>query len=527
MDAKPVLVVLAVAAAYVLFLARYVNACAGGADSSGYLSFGRLLCEGRTLAAMREVPGLGSSRGSIYVFCPLGFTPAREAGRLAPAYPPGLPILLAVGSRLVGPERAGDWLMLSHAAGALVMMFALCRLLGVSRAVSLACALILGLSPLVLMYSVQMMSDVPAMTWTLAYVVLTIASLRRPWAGILAGAALGVAFLVRPTCALAGPVLCLYVWFGVRGAENGPGAREGDGIRPGAGGGRTAMTWLIRAVPFAIGCAPLLALHFVLAKRLYGSALSTGYGDVGHLFSWTHVGSSLAGYVTDLPGLLSPLVLLWPLCALAPAVPRATRILVIGVPAAFMALYSAYFGTSLSWWQLRFVLPAAPLLIAGGALAAECLWKPLRRALARAQPWMAARLGQRALAWAVAAILVAFAWHSWRVDRSVHFMNSGRSDARYRAAIGRLAAVAPPGAVCACMQTSGAIFYYSDLAIVRADQLDAAFSREFYEWASSSKVSVYAALFDWEEKWIVSAPSPGHWSLVEKDDPILLWKWVP
>jgi hypothetical protein len=106
-------------------------------------------------------------------------------------------------------------------------------------------------------------------------------------------------------------------------------------------------------------------------------------------------------------------------------------------------------------------------------------------------------------------------------------MGSGRNDLEYRQAARALQAIAPPNSVCLCMQTSGSVFYDTGLAIVRSDQLDRDFAERFFRWAAVSRTPVYAALFDFEKKQVLSSTPAGSWRAVAESPPVSIWRWDP
>jgi hypothetical protein len=67
---------------YAMILARYMGACAGASDSSGYLNNARMLAAGRVTIPMRLVPGLDPATRPVYLL-PLGsnFTGCFRADR--------------------------------------------------------------------------------------------------------------------------------------------------------------------------------------------------------------------------------------------------------------------------------------------------------------------------------------------------------------------------------------------------------------------------------------------------------------
>lgn len=184
-------------------LVRANSFTAGGADSSGYLNAARLFAQGQVCERIEILQRLGLPRSDRDVFLPLGYRPGARPGTMAPLYPPGLPLHMAAAGEIAGWETAPFLAGPLAAVAALVLLFLLARELGLSPGLSAAGAALLASCPVFFGMAVQPMSDVPATAWVMAAVVLALRARRRDSAAVVAGAALGVAALVRPTNALA------------------------------------------------------------------------------------------------------------------------------------------------------------------------------------------------------------------------------------------------------------------------------------------------------------------------------------
>jgi hypothetical protein len=511
---------------YLLFLSRYVDASAGGADSSGYLSFGRLLASGRIFAAERTIPGYSLPREHAYFYCPLGFKPAPTGKGLVSNYPPGLPLMFAITSKLVGWDRAAPLVLLVNSALAIALMVAFCRLVGLSL-VGTACATgILAASPVTLAFSVQALSDIPAMTWVLLAVVLALQPKEHTVFKVLAGAAFGIAFLIRPTCLLILPTLItLYLLRGKRVAL--PPLPE-ESASP---AWRLSMLTApaVKIAWFSLGAAPVLFANCVFASRAYGNPFSTSYGELGYMFSSSYVIPSFLSFLRNIPVLFSPFALIAPACVFLRGLELRRKVALIGPVLLYLGFYASFSSTSETWWSLRYILPVAPMLVAGGILAFERLVSaPIWRLMASIFPKKEPHILANRFAWGAAlAFLAAFTTCAVKLNRSSRFMNWGRADDEYRVAAEKLETLVAPNSVCLCMQTSGSLYYYTNLILVRSDQFDGERARSLFGWAREAGVPVYAALFDWEEDQVRSLPISGAWSLVTRSKPVGIWKWNP
>src|SRR6185503_12721999 len=151
-----------------------------------------------------------------------------------------------------------------------------------------------------------------------------------------AGAFSALAILIRPNLAPLAAVL--FVWLALHDRER--------------------RHW-VRSIAFAVATLPGPLVVAAINARLYGSPLSSGYGDIGQLFSLQYVPVTLSRYATWFAETQTPLAFagmilliaaprsVWP----APAL-RANAWLLAGVAVVTWLLYSVYqpFG---AWWFLR------------------------------------------------------------------------------------------------------------------------------------------------------------------------------
>jgi hypothetical protein len=336
---------------------------------------------------------------------------------------------------------------------------------------------------------------------------------------VLAGAAFGIAFLIRPTCILILPtVLVLYLFP--------PLLEEPDSFK-----WRFSMlkAAAVRIAWFSLGAAPIFLAYCVFASRAYGHPLSTAYGDSGFLFSRRYVIPSLRYFLRNIPVLFSPLALIAPACVFLRRLGLRRKVAVMGPVLFYIGFYATYVGTSEQWWSLRFILPVAPMLIVGGMLAFDGFVIPLlQRLLDYSIPREQQHILTDKFAWGAAVVfLVAFTTYVVRLNHSSRFMDWGRADGAYKVAAEKLQDLVPPNSVCLCMQTSGSLYYYTNLIVIRSDEFDRERATSLFSWARKSGVPVYAALFGWEEEQVRSLPISGAWSLVTRSEPVAIWKWDP
>jgi hypothetical protein len=475
---------------YAFFLVTHAVVYAGGADSSGYLNSARLLGEGRLKADQRVWPGLSVRGFTPFCYVPLGFRPGDDGAdsELCPTYPIGVPLLIAAASQIVGWDAGPATMILLHALAGVLLQFRLGRCAGLSFGAASLGALLLALCPLYVAFSLQLMSDVPATTWGLAAVVC--AWQARRWAGwsVPAGAALAMAVLIRPTDVLVTlPAL----------------------IALGVGGRR----WL----GFALGAAPGAILQLLYNRAVYGHFVDSGYGSVGGLFRWEYVPLSLASYRQWLPVLLTPfgmLALLVPVTARRS--PRWCLLLSVWM-LSFAGLYAFYFHTHETWAYLRFILPAFPAAWIAALLVAEDLAD--RSRIRAALPPGSVR------AWIAGGLLVA-ALAVFDCNWCSKLWAARPGDRNYFDAVAWMRPQAPASSLVLCMQTSGAVYAYSDLTVLRWDQVGAGDLGRIDEAAEGRPI--FAFLMSCEEEQAFREPVlVGRWNKVGEFRDFGLWRLEP
>jgi hypothetical protein len=468
---------------YAVFLGTHIGAYAAGSDSSGYLNSARVFSQGRLTAVQRPWPGLPAAELTSYAYVPLGFGPA-SPGEMVPKYPMGMPLLVMATAALVGWDAAPQWVIVVHAIAGVLLMGWLGRCAGLSVGWATSGALLLATCPLYVMYSLQMMSDVPATAWAMATVAFAWNARRHAGWAFAAGCALGVAVLIRPTNVLL--VLPMAIALGI-------GWRR----------------WL----GFAIGVAPLAAIQLGYNQAAYGQPFHNGYGDVGRLFQWKHVPLSLANYGRWLPILLTPVGLLAFLLPLyARKKPLWTALLTVWM-VGFASVYAFYSYTHETWWYLRFILPAFPAAWIAALLVASDLtrrWELLPPGSCRA--WLTGGVS--------AAALFAFACH-W--NGKLESTTIGRGERGYLETIEWLRPRVPASALVIAMQASGCLYYYTDLSCLRWDQIE---PEQFSTIAAAAAGRpVFALLMPFEEQRAFPERLGGRWTRIGGNHSFSLWQF--
>jgi hypothetical protein len=293
-------------------------------------------------------------------------------------------------------------------------------------------SLTLLVSPIFLSRLVWPMSDVPAMAWWLAAVVLaTEPSMART---ALAGAAAAAAILTRPNLfplALLPAVLIL-----MRSA--------------------TARTGIWRAAVFTVAMLPGAIAVAIIDNHLYGSPLASGYGTADTIYAGRYFVSNLVQYPKWLLEGQTPYILL---AFAAPFLLRRAGRFVESRLSLFALIFFAGVLLLYLWYTpyddpeyVRFLLPAYPLMLVTAAAAFDVLAPKAER--------------RRATAFAAIALTLAV-WGVWHGRYAFHARGD---EARYRAAA-RMAATLPEDTLFLSNLHSGSLRYYAKRLTLRFDWL--------------------------------------------------------
>ena len=443
-----------------------------------------MLGEAKFHAATRVLPGHAATEFGAAAYQPLGFTTGPDGTRMVPTYPLGLPLHLLAAARIVGWDQAAVATNLAALLAGGGLLWAFARRLGLARVSASAGVGALWLCPLSLFSAMQPMSDLLALTWALATLYAAWRAREDVRWGWLAGFALGVAVLVRPTnLLLILPVLVALGWHW-----------------------RTYLT-------IGLGGLPCAALLLFYNWKLYGTAVTTGYGDVRAAFGLGNLPHNLLHFSHWIPVLLSPLVVL----ALGAPFLSGIRSRGYAVLAAWAVtltgFYVFYFHSGETWWYLRFILPAFPALI----LAALAVLETLGRN-PRISPGPRAAL--------TALLLLGTAGWLIRQDRQLDVLYLKENERTYPAAAQWARQNLPAQSVVFCMQVSGAFFYYTDFMLLRYEQTAPGKFGQLLNTLAAQNRPVYAALFPFETAE-AQARIGGQWTKLATVGQVTFWQRQP
>lgn len=410
---------------------RFGTFTASGSDSYGYVSEADLWLNGTLVIKQPLHDEFSASwRWANMTLAPVGYRPGEAGGTMVPTYPPGLPLSMAA-FKAVGGDNAVYLVVPLLGALAIWLTYCLGLRLGDSYVAALA-SLTLLVSPIFLSRLVWPMSDVPAMAWWLAAVVLaTEPSMART---ALAGAAVAAAILTRPN------LFPLAVLPGVLIVMRTASVRSRLG----------------RVAVFTLAMLPGPIAVAIIDNHLYGSPLASGYGTADTIYAGRYFAANLVHYPQWLVVQQTPFILL---AFAAPFLLRRTGRLVESRLSLFALFFSAGVLLLYLWYTpyddpeyVRFLLPAYPLLLVTAAAAFGVL-----------APQGGPR---RATAFAAIALLLAV----WGVWHGRYAFRTQRDEARYRAAA-QMAATLPDNALFVSNLHSGSLRYYAKRLTVRFDWL--------------------------------------------------------
>lgn len=469
--------------AYGAVLVVLVGAVPGGADSAGYFNEAHLFAHLRIHEPTRTLASLPATTERPFVYVPLGYRPAPDgSARLVPTYPPGFPLLILAVARTIGWRHAGDIVMVLHSLAGLALTYALGRRLGLSLSWSMAGVVLLAASPLYLFMSLWAMSDVPAMAWVTAAMVLAWKSRERPAWALAAGACAAVAFLVRPSnCVIALPMAIVV------------------GLSP----RRVLLT--------AAGGLPGVVAWMAINHAAYGGYLQTGYVTIGNEFHESIVSGTFGFYMRWLPVVLCPLVLVSPsILAFLGTRTRMAASLAVWA-AAYLAFYAPYRWTHMDWWYLRFLLPAAPALLVSALMVLQWTFEALRGKI----PGLASG------ALVACLFIVSIRDEVMRI-RPLHAWSIGHGEEKYGRVADKLKSIAPKNSVVIAEQFSGADYYFNNLVVIRAAALGPGFDEQVRQAVRKEGRPVYLIAFPPEQIFV--GMLPGKWVRVASVEDVAIWR---
>jgi hypothetical protein len=322
-----------------IWRAGYVVA---SSDSYAYGSLAKMISQLKATESVKELAEFNLSQDYIDLFIPLAYLRGPEPGTMSNVVSIGLPLQAVAAASIFGWD-VGPFLIGPLSATLSILLIYLIGLeFGLSRKLSAAGGLLLGVFPTVVAYGLMLMTDVPAMLWSMAAVFAALRSRKNSRWAIAAGFAFGVSILIRPTNAL----LIFPIFFALP----------------------ISIKSLIR---FALGGLPTAVLFFLYNLAAFGSPFVVGYSANGihSRFDFTLFTTHLSQFIYWISILMSPAALFfWAATVVNKSVQWRDRALIIswfGGFYVFYCLYNLKYDYDGHWDFTRFLLPGIPAVILG------------------------------------------------------------------------------------------------------------------------------------------------------------------
>jgi 4-amino-4-deoxy-L-arabinose transferase-like glycosyltransferase len=477
---------------YGSLLIRHAYYSVWGSDASAYVNIARSIVKRRITQPAAGLDQLGLPDQYAYVFSPLGYEAGARPREIAPVYPVGVPLHMAVAASLFG-WKVGPFLVSPLAAMlSLALLYLVAVELGLTRGLAIAGAAVLAMNPTFCLSAIQPMSDVLATCWSLATILSALLSRKRERWALAAGAAFGMAFLVRPTSVLLLPAIFLSLR-----------------LKP-----RVLLLFFLGGLPFAaVFCAYNLAA--------YGRPWTTGYVATGHLNLVTPGDFTVRfrHYVYWLAVTMSPLPLLgWVVVPLDRKAPRRDRALLLVWFGVFLLFFSCYFYYA-TWWYTRFLLPAMPAMILGTLIV-------VRDLIERYESSMSTRGGLWLRRAAVPILLVIVLGFERQGVERFRLLRVAALDRVHADACQLADHALSQRALVASMEMSGALKFYTGRPVVRYERVEAGQWPTLQARAAEKGYGWYALLMS-QEIEEAQKRLPGRWTQIGALRQISLWQIEP
>ena len=478
---------------YCGFLIKDAWYAVSGSDSCGYASLAQSIVAGKVVKPAAELNHFGLDPDFTNVFTPLGYNPGPRPGTITPLYPIGLPLHLAIGGLIGGWERGPYLVNPIIAVLSLVLIYLVGMELGLSRSFSITGTILLAAHPTFIYFMLQPMSDGTATFWSLVVIWTSLRARKRDQWSVFAGAAFGVAFLVRPSDVL----LLIPVLFCLP-------------LKP-----RTLLL-------FCLGGLPVAGVFFAYNAISYGHPLKTGYTTTNHqeLLSLSNILVRFNHYIKWLKKLASPLIFYaWLGVVICRRVFWRDRALIISWLGVFLIFYSFY-DIYNEWWYTRFLLPGIPAMILGALLTTRELLTLLKQRLS--EPILV-KVG-----WiAIIGLIIISLNSSIRHIRRFEMFEVGRHELIYPESCRWADKILPNRSLIVSMQMSSTLKFYTDRLIARYDLVLPEQRQPLKSHVADKGYRWYALLWFWEvEK--AQQGLPGKWEKIGTyQDKISLWQIEP
>lgn len=466
-------------------------------DTYGYGSLAKWFSQLKVTEPVKELAEFNLSQEYIDIFIPLAHFRGREPGTMSNVVSIGLPLQVVAMAYIFGWD-IGPFLIGPLSATLCVLLIYLLGLeFGLSRKLSAAGGVILGILPITIEHGLVLMTDVPAMLWCMAAFFAALRARKNSHWAIAAGFAFGVSVLVRSPNAL----LLIPIFFALP----------------------ISIKSLIR---FGLGGLPTAVLFFSYNLAAFGSPFEVGYSAHGvyNYFNFTLFTTHLSQFVYWISIQMSPVVLFsWAATAVNRSVQWRDRALIISWFAVFYLFYCLYaleYDYDGQWEFSRFLLPGIPAVILGFLLTIRYV----------SDLFIASADGsyKRAVSKFVAPLLMfpVLASSASQIYR-YQIYNLGVGVEEHKKAAQWAGTIVPQKSLVVSSEYSGTVKYYINRSSLRFDEVKPEMWGVVKDRIKEKGYQLYALLL-FDEPSEAQLRIPGKWTLIDRfNGHTTLWKIEP
>jgi len=457
----------------------------GGSDSYGYGSLAKTFSQLKATQPVKELAELNLPQDYIDMFIPLAYIRGPEPGTMSNIYSIGIPLQGAAAAFIFGWD-IGPFLISPLSATLSILLIYLIGLeFGLSRKLSAAGGVLLGIFPTIVAQGSVFMSDVPAMLWCMIAVFAALRSRKNPHWAIAAGFAFGVSVLIRPSNAL----LLFPIFFALP----------------------ISIKSLIR---FGLGGLPAALLLFSYNRAAFGNPFVFGYAAIGLYgnFNVTQFRTHLSQFIYWIAILMPPAALFfWAATVVNKSVQWRDRALIISWFTGFYLFYCFYdfkYDYDANWYYTRFLLPGMPAVILGFLLTIRYISDLFSASTDNAAQKATGKFVVQLLFLAPALMTSASRIHFYSL------YDTGVGAEAFRKAAQWAGDIIPQNSLIASLEYSGVVKYYTNFYPLRYDQVTPERWSVVKDRIKEKGYQLYALLL-YDEPVRARPKIPGKWTLID------------
>jgi len=457
----------------------------GGCDSYGYGSLAKMVTKLKATESIKELSEFNLSQDYADLFIPPCYLHGPKPGTISNVFSIGLPLQAAAAASIFGWD-VGPYLVSPLSVTLSMLLLYLIGLeLGLSRKLSAAGGVLLGLFPTVVSHGLVLMSDAPTMFWSAAAVFAALRSRKNPHWVIASGFAFSVVILTRSMNVL----LLFPIFFALP----------------------ISIKSLIR---FVLGGLPAAVLFFAYNWAAYGSPLKMGYIVIGQqgYFGLSGYMTVLSQYIYWISTQMSPTALVfWAATVINKSIQWRDRALIISWFAThylFYCLQNFRFDDDAHWWFTRYMLPAMPAVILGFLLTIQYITNLIAASIDNGDKRAIGKFVAPLLLFPVLVTSVA------QIHRyGTHLVGAGMEERKNAT---RMAGeIIPQKSLIVSSEYSGTVKYYIDRYSLRYDHLSPGQWDIVKDRVKEKGYQLYALLFYEDEPRLAQKRIPGKWTLID------------